>query len=150
MAARDGCSIKEAIVPRFVASTPSAMTCTRQTSTDPIYKEPLLGSFERLLAPDTMSKSLRPVELRMFFGDFDRTLLIRKLRSTGRADCGLKAYEVVRFAVVSSVRGRQYPVGEGRRSSGGWVGDALMAKSTLNELYVRAALLSGIYFSLID
>ena len=51
-------------------------------------------------------------------------LLIRKLRSTGRADCGLKAYEVVRFAVVSSVRGRQYPVGEGRRSSGGWVGDA--------------------------
>ena len=41
-------------------------------------------------------------------------LLIRKLRSTGGGDCGLKAYEVVRFAVVSSVRGRQCSVGEGQ------------------------------------
>ena len=32
----------------------------------------------------------------------------------GGGDCGLKAYEVVRFAIVSCVRGRQCSVGEGQ------------------------------------
>ena len=45
-------------------------------------------------------------------------LLIKETTLGRGGDCGLKAYEVVRFAIVSSVRGRQCPVGEGRRSSG--------------------------------
>ena len=52
---------------------------------------------------------LAPAEKRFYYkGNYSRG-----------ADRGLKAYEVVRFAKVSSVRGRQCPVGEGRRSSGG-------------------------------
>ena len=57
--------------------------------------------------------------------NFDRSTFINKGTTLGRGGvCGLKAYEVVRFAIVSSVRGRQCPVGEGRRNSAGWVGDA--------------------------
>ena len=57
---------------------------------------------------------------------FTEALLLIKETTLGRgADCGLKAYEVVRFAIVSSVRGRQCPVGEGRSNSGGWVGDGV-------------------------
>ena len=55
---------------------------------------------------------------------FWKVLVLTETTLGRGGDCGLKAYEVVRFAIVSSVRGRQCPVGEERRSSGGWVGDA--------------------------